>query len=114
AGSLGNITYFSGVGVEIFGILIGLWGAVQIFNRGGLGFLILSLATAFIGGALAIFFYTIGYDELTVAFTMFMGTGAILYTIFGADGSDRLLARLIARQPAPATPATPQGESAGG
>ncbi len=112
SGSLGNITYFSGVIVEVLGILIGLWGAIQIFNRGGLGFLILTLVTAFIGGALAIFFYTLGFDELTVAFTMFMGTGAILYTIFGSDGSDRLLARLT-RQTTPA-PATPQSETAGG
>ncbi|HKD77088.1 MAG TPA: hypothetical protein VKB76_16400, partial [Ktedonobacterales bacterium] len=111
--SLGNISYIIGVGVEIVGILFGLWGAVQIFNRGGLGFLILTLATAFIGGALSIFFFTLGFDELTVAFTMFMGAGAIIYTIFGSDGSDRLLARLTARQASPA-PVAPQSESAGG
>jgi len=93
-GSPMNILYFAGIAFVLLGVLAGLYGAFQTRERGGIGFILLSAVSVFIGVALAFFCYTLNRVELTVFFTCLMGAGAVVFSIYGSDAPDQFLTRL--------------------
>ncbi len=109
--NLANVLYYAGIVVEVLGIIVGWFGA---FQTRGLAWILTSFATVFVGVAGALFTQSLAThaDDVVVFFTIFMGLGAILYTIYGKDAPDPMLAR-AARQaqrltpPPPATTAQP-------
>lgn len=92
------LAFYGGIALEVVGILVGLWSAFQTRTQNGIPFAILSLATAFIGIVSALLWYSMSFDELVYASTIFMGLGAIVYSIFGADAPDVFIDRMMNRQ----------------
>lgn len=110
SGNLTNTLYFVGVGIEILGILAGAWGALQ---TGGFQWLVASLATVLIGGSGAYFtnWLTKPPYDVIAFFTIFMGVGTVLYTIYGKDAPDPIMARALRRDQQLARPtAAPTAE----
>ncbi len=96
--NLVNIAYYSGIGIEVLGIVLGILCGLLTRERGGIGFVVLMLAAAIVSAFLAVFWFTINYDELVVAFSVLMGAGAIIYTIYGGDPPEpNFMARMSAR-----------------
>jgi hypothetical protein len=107
-----NYAYFAGVVIEAIGISVAAYGALATKN---IGLLVTNLAFIFIGvvGAVTTLALGGGHDDVVVAFSIIGCIGAILYTIYGQDAPDRLLARVlnrnatrapVARPPAATTP----------
>ena len=97
ATNLSNPLYSWGVGIVAFGVLVGAWGAIQ---TGSMQWLVVSVATVIIGIAGALFTTTLThppYDVMTF-FTIFMGVGAVIYTIYGKDAPDPRIARVLRRE----------------
>lgn len=98
-----NIAYLIGVIIEAIGILIAAYGAITTRS---MGLFFANVAFTFIGlvGAITTHALGGGHDDVVVAFSIIGGIGAILYTIYGQDAPDRLLARFLNRN-VPRTPA---------
>jgi hypothetical protein len=94
-----NVAYFAGVIIEAVGILIALYGALATKS---IGLAIANATFAFIGivGAFTTHALGGGHDDVVVAFSIIGCIGAILYTIYGQDAPDRLLARFLNRNQA--------------
>jgi hypothetical protein len=101
ATNLVNFAFYTGIGVEALGIVVGIVASLMAGSR-GIAFAILSIALALIGAFLAYFWYVQNFDELVAAFSIAMGIGAVIYAIFGPDGPEpAFLTRLQGRSTVP-------------
>ncbi len=104
-----NTPYYIGVAIVLLGVLVSLYGA---FRSGSVGLAIVSFVFAAVGAVGAIVCSTLTPipSDVLVAFTIFGGTGAVLYTIFGKDAPDPFLQRgvLARRSPTTVEPGLPE------